>query len=200
MASIDHTNFELLTVMEREYASILRTVVAEIFEDDAEIVESFERTLQDSPARDRLLALHESPLEVAAALTGRSINLRMRSSYDSLLNGARWEHLAEEFEEAKDSHERSPVAFIGDLLELLGYEPVNWVSDNIVVWKLSRSLLPIENMRPIVLTPALTATRYKEVTVSKRTVSEYLNHVFQQRLPDEIVDLILKALSFRDRR
>jgi hypothetical protein len=200
MASIDHTNFELLTVLEREYARVLRMVVTEIFDHDAEVADSFERELGDSPARERLLALHESPLEVAAALTGRPINLLMRSRYETLLTSARLEDSPEEFEEAEGSPERPPVAFIEYLLNLLGYEPIHGIDDKIVVWKLSTSLLSIEDMRSIVLTPMLTAKRYKEVTVSKRTVLEFLSYVFQRRLPDSSVELILKALlSARDR-
>jgi hypothetical protein len=201
MAGIDHTNFELLAAVEHDYARILRAVVTQIFDGDVEIADSFEQSLEDSPIRERLLALHESPLEVAAALTGRPINKRMRDQYDSLLADARWEHPANEFGQLGDTQDRPPTQFIGYLLTQLGYEPVHKIGDGITAWKLSTSLLPIADMRPLVLTPMLTARHAEQETVSKKSVLEFLNYVFMSRLSDSDIELIFRALlSARERQ
>jgi len=194
MAIIDDTNYDLLSTIGRDYARILRAVVTQIFDENAELADSFERSLEDSPARERLLALHESPLEIAAALTGRAINDRIRAQYERLLADARSEHPSEEFEVLKDVHDQLPVEFIGYLLYLLGYQPVQEISGNIFVWKLGVSFLPVESMRPIVLTPKFPAHHLEGIKINKKAVSEFLNHVFMRRLSDSDVEFLLKHL------
>jgi hypothetical protein len=192
MATIDDTNYELLAAIEHDYARILRDVVTQIFDENVEVADSFKRSLEDSPIRERLLALHESPLEIAAALTGRSIDDRMRGQYERLLADARSEHPSDKFDVPKDAHSQLPLEFVGYLLYVLGYEPVHEIGDNILAWKLGVSLLP--GMRPIVFTPKLPARHFEGIKVSNKAVLELLNHVFMRRLSSSDVEFILKDL------
>ena len=194
MASIDHTNYRLLAAIERDYARILRDVVTKIFDGDVEIAHSFQQSLKDSPVHERLLALHESPLEVAASLVGRPVDERMRGQYDRLLADVHSEHPPEAFDELENAHDRPSAEFIGYLLNRLGYKPVHQIGDDILIWTPSTSSLPKDFLRPIVLTPMLTEERIDRGMASKETIWDFLNYVFMRHLSNSDLEFILKAL------
>jgi hypothetical protein len=92
MPAIGEEDEEYLAELERDYAFVLHAVLRNIFEARPAVADGYLAELADCPPFERLLALHEPPIEVASELTGIPITEEMQLRYEEILRS-----LAERF-------------------------------------------------------------------------------------------------------
>jgi hypothetical protein len=88
MATIDPANTALLVEAEKWHAAALKEILSTVFEVDPNLADEYLRALAESPPDERLLALHDDPLDVATMLTGFSVNQDQLSVYDEMLKAS----------------------------------------------------------------------------------------------------------------
>jgi hypothetical protein len=120
MPEIDPSTLVSRPELESAFWRQVRAVVSDVFEADDAPVERYQILLAIASPTERLLAMHESPLEVASGLTGIAITA------DHI---ERYERLAAEFEEralrpSESASTSAPVTLqqLDDVLFRVGYE------------------------------------------------------------------------------
>jgi hypothetical protein len=82
MTTLDPDRPEDLAASEALYWSALRFTVGQIFDADPVVADEYRRDLSEAPPLERALALHDHPLDVAAALTGKPVTIDRMRTYD----------------------------------------------------------------------------------------------------------------------
>src|SRR5690349_3801847 len=85
MATIDPANTTLLVEAERWHAAALREVLVRVFEADPNLADEYLEALATSSPEERLLALHDDPLDIATTITGFSLNQDRASVYSEFV-------------------------------------------------------------------------------------------------------------------
>jgi hypothetical protein len=85
MATIDPTNTVLLAEAERAHESALRDILSNVFEADQDLADWYLRALADAAPEERLLALHDDPMDIATMLTGFSVNQEQLVAYNEMV-------------------------------------------------------------------------------------------------------------------
>jgi hypothetical protein len=85
MPTIDLTGVVVNPELESSFWRHLRAVVTNIFKADEEVAERYQLSLAGASPAERMLAMHESPLEVAASLTGTTITTEHIQQCERLL-------------------------------------------------------------------------------------------------------------------
>src|SRR3954464_7756570 len=81
---------EILTLIELKkyeplYWRLVRHTLKEVFDAPGSLVDDYEQSLKAAPPMERLLACHDSPLDLAAALTGSEVTQARRDRYQQVL-------------------------------------------------------------------------------------------------------------------
>ena len=84
MADLDK-NALVIYGLEREFAQTLQNTLTQVFKVDSGQAYPYLRYLKSATPNERLLALHESPLDVASSITGLSITPEMLKDYNRVL-------------------------------------------------------------------------------------------------------------------
>jgi hypothetical protein len=192
MPSLDTKDFDLIFEFERDFARTLRSMLADVFEVDAEIGDTYLRSLASAPLYERLIALHQSPIDVASMLTGTPISSAMYERYENVLRqNARSRPRDLRFPDVFSS---VPQETVESILRLFGYEKLEHDDDRL--WQLSAPD-PIAENRPLrVSTPQpeyLVATGGRFYGVS--SVIDLIAQLSLGRISPEGALLIIKALS-----
>jgi hypothetical protein len=82
MTTLDPDRPEDLAASEALYWSAVRFTVGRIFDVDPAVADEYRRGLSEAPPLERALALHDHPLDVAAALTGKPVTTDRMRIYD----------------------------------------------------------------------------------------------------------------------
>jgi hypothetical protein len=86
MTSISPTNRREYRLLERKFWQILRQTFSEVFVTSTEPVDQYWASLSKSSPYERLLALHDDPLDVAAVLLGVTLTPEITSRYEAMLS------------------------------------------------------------------------------------------------------------------
>ena len=82
MTTLDPYRPEDLAAAEALYWSAVRVTVGQVFGADPAVADEYRRDLAEAPPLERALALHDHPLDVAAALTGKPVTSERMKTYD----------------------------------------------------------------------------------------------------------------------
>ena len=85
MTSISPTNRREYRLLERRFWQTLRQTFSKVFVTGTEPVEKYRASLSNSSPYERLLALHDDPLDVAAVLLGVTLTPEITSRYEAML-------------------------------------------------------------------------------------------------------------------
>ena len=196
MASLDTKDFDLILEFERDFARTLSLTLTHIFDASSEVAGAYIESLATAPLFERLLALHESPIEVAATLTGTPITDEMNSRYEDLL-------VRQDSPRLRSWDDRYPMPIrpvtketIEAVLRLFGYDKVESREDGWVLWR-STDLEDVERhiaRRVSIPSPQL-HTSTGERVYDLYFVLDLISYLSSGRVSPEGAILILKALS-----
>jgi hypothetical protein len=199
MTTVDHRQFELIGDLEREFAETMRTVIGQLLNSDVEVVEEYQQMISARPSYERLLALHESPLEVASRLTGVSVTDQIAEKYDQLFGDSSTDDYVETdfghyVKESERLIERGlPYESLEFILFKLGYQPTSKFGDELVVWELTLPWMPADTMRRFVILPP-TSHRVSKSLIGADTMVALLNHIFLGRLSSDDLTTLFNLL------
>jgi hypothetical protein len=200
MASVDTKDVDLIVEFERDFARTLRNTLSYIFDANADIGNAYIESLANAPFHERLIALHESPIDVASALTGTAVTDEMIARYEDLMvrqdspRPRPWdEHSARVFLPV-------PEKAVADVLKLFGYEKSEGYGDGTVLWQLVKREGVDQNLRPRVLIPPPQVAVSGVATGGQQLydlsfVIDLMSYLTFGRLSPEAAFLILKALT-----
>jgi hypothetical protein len=199
---VDHRDYQLIADLERNFADTMRTVIGQLLHSDVNLVEEYQRTMAMRPSYERLLALHESPLEVASRLAGVSITDEIEENYDYLFGDHSDDDSAavaggDSVEDSQRLVERGmPYESLEFVLLRLGYRRTSKLGDELVVWEHKIPMVFFDIMRPFVILPSsyhLTSSRM----VDESLLIEFLNYIFFERLSSDdlksLFDLLFRV-------
>jgi hypothetical protein len=101
---------------------------------DDKLARQYQEALADSSPYERLLALHDSPLEIAAMLADVPVTDDIRARYDELQARLRAEASVDTARLPKTNY---PVTRqqLSNILSTLGYAPVQGADDQFQIWE-----------------------------------------------------------------
>jgi hypothetical protein len=196
MASLDTRDFDLILEFERDFARTLRNTLSHIFDANADIGSAYIESLANAPLHERLIALHESPIDVASTLTGIAVTDAMIARYDDLM-------VRQDSPHPRPLDKRSARTFwpvrektVEDILKLFGYEKQDGFGDGAVLWQLSKLDGVDPNLRPRVFVPSpqipvATGEKLYDIVF----VIDLITFLSFGRLSPEAAMMILKALT-----
>jgi hypothetical protein len=204
MASIDQKDIAVVIALEYDFVRLLRGTISTIFEVDSELADIYQKSLVNSPALERVFALHEDPIDVASTLTGVPVTEHHRKRYDAMLREHQIDNSPPSFEEkvAEQKFLRSldPKTAVEELMNGLGYVEVEFDSDELRVWALSKRALS-EGMREYIIVPtSIFFQDDRRVPISPEVLTELVHFAFFERFSRPACKLILKAIFSRDDR
>jgi hypothetical protein len=88
MTTIDPSNTTLLVEAEKWHAAALKEILSTVFEADPNLANEYFEALAKSSPEERLLALHDDPIDVATMLTGFSVDQDQLSAYSEMLKAS----------------------------------------------------------------------------------------------------------------
>ena len=86
MTVLDPTNPEAYAALEREFWQTLQQTFTDVLRIEPSLVDAYRAELQQASPYERLLALHDDPLDVAAVLTGITLTPEISSRYEEFLS------------------------------------------------------------------------------------------------------------------
>jgi hypothetical protein len=84
MTTLDPYRTDELAALEERYWGTLASTLNMVFDADAGLAADYRRSLSDAPPLQRALALHDEPLDVASALTGKPVTAERVASYEAM--------------------------------------------------------------------------------------------------------------------
>jgi len=87
MTSFDPSNVDEFTLYERKFWSALEVTLSDVLQADPSFATEYRRSLSEAPSFERLLALHDDPLDIASKLAGIPISHEIQLRYDDFLAG-----------------------------------------------------------------------------------------------------------------
>jgi hypothetical protein len=146
MTSISPANQQEFQLLERRFWNILRQTFSHVLDTDTGPVEDYWASLSNSSPYERLLALHDDPLDVAAVLTGITLTPDMVSRYEALLyelyaeqvvgNPPYWGSEVPGRARARPQH-FVPKSVLVQIMQRLGYSPGRQEGE-FIVWQQSQ--------------------------------------------------------------
>ncbi len=94
MTSFDANNSDEFELYERSFWSALETTLSSVFDTEAGIASAYKEQLSDASPYERLLALHDDPLDIASKLTGIAITPAIELRYDLLVATSNPQHVS----------------------------------------------------------------------------------------------------------
>jgi hypothetical protein len=86
MTSIDPADLEEYRLLERRFWNTLQQTFSRVLNTSTGVVDDYRASLAEASSYERLLALHDDPLDVAADLSGITLTPEMVSRYGELLS------------------------------------------------------------------------------------------------------------------
>jgi 5,6,7,8-tetrahydromethanopterin hydro-lyase len=86
MPSIDPLSDRIPQEFESNFWKLVSDALSEVLGVDGDLAQQYRAQLEGASARERLLALHDDPIDVAATIAGISLTREHLSQYDSLRN------------------------------------------------------------------------------------------------------------------
>lgn len=84
MTSTDPATMKLPRGMEDRFWALVGIASEQILGDDADLVKNYRDRLQRASPMERMLALHDEPIDIAADLSGRPVTERQLTQYDEM--------------------------------------------------------------------------------------------------------------------
>ncbi len=133
MPEIDPVTVGLHPEFEREFWVTLRSALEDVLKAEGRLLDRFKANLASASPYERLLVLHDDPLDVAAALADISLTTEHLRRYDELR--ARWES---DLSPAEQPITNDPVSLeqLAAFLNGLGYFRMPDSNDAYLTWQL----------------------------------------------------------------
>jgi hypothetical protein len=194
MADLDK-NALVVYGLEREFAQTLQNTLTQVFKVDSDQAYPYLRYLESAKPSERLLALHESPLDVASSITGLSITPEMLNDYNRVLLVQDIAPISHYLEFRGNSLSSVPASAAVKILSFLGYkksEPF----ENFDVWELSDECTPeLPLRRRVLLPPPRGFVTDGTPTYDRDFLVSLVSHLSFGRLSEEPGRMLLRALD-----
>jgi hypothetical protein len=190
MPVVDYQDAELLAELEERFFVQLRKAVAEVFAQDTDIVNDYRRAFDEAPPAERLLALHEAPIDVASRLTGIPYPRSQPAVSPPAEGGASVADIG-------PSPRLVPRVVMERLFRELGYRPVE-ISGFKTLWKASKPEFSLSDRRTeftIERSPYRTPDGHDLYPVS--FITDLLDHIFYEKLPSHEARIVRSILGAR---
>jgi hypothetical protein len=185
MASLDANDFGLILQFERHFARTLGRTLSSVFDAHEDVGNAYIESISAAPWPERLIALHESPIDVAAMLTGAPITDEMRARYNDLFAPQDWQHQLSLEEPVASPFQPMTKENVEAILTMFGYEKLA-LQRGRVLWYLRDAN---KNMRSHVM------IRYPR-RVDAQYVIELISFLFRGRISRDALTMILREMLY----